>query len=145
MVALSRRGFLERLSLGAGAFFLTPIANSLLAEAQGAPLAGRRFLLVVSGNGWTPPFNPTNSGPPLYGLENTGFTPVELRDAALAKRGIPFTAMHVAQPNEFTLVPSMAALAPHKSRMLLIDGLANRQWIASGGLGSGHSQGFATL
>jgi hypothetical protein len=145
MPAVSRRSFLERLSLGAGAFFLSPMASSLLNEARGAVPTARRFLLVVSGNGWTPPFSPTNVGPPTYALENTGFVPPELRDGPLSKKGIAFGSMYAGQPSDFSLTPSMAALAPHRSRMLLVDGLTNRQWVASGGLGSGHSQGFATL
>ncbi len=142
---LHRRSFLERLSLSAGAFFLTSIVNGVLSEARGATAARKRLLLVLSGNGWS---NVGGDGGKQWvqGMfQCTGFVPPELRELTLKNRGIDTGAFFSSAANEFTLSPSMQALMPFKNQMLLVDGLTNRQWTAPGALASGHGQGFATL
>jgi hypothetical protein len=115
---LSRRRFVERLGLGAGACLLSPIAGTLFGEAQGWAQAGQRkravFFMI---------------GDSLHYQYN--FTPPEFAGA------INDPVMDA--PASYTWPASFKALEPLRKRVMLIDGLANRA------KKSQHSAGFAAL
>jgi hypothetical protein len=52
MHLIRRRDYLRGLGLGAGGFLLAPLCRGLLAEAAGAPVNRRRFVVFTAGNGW---------------------------------------------------------------------------------------------
>jgi hypothetical protein len=117
---IHRRSFLERIGLGAGAVLLSPIAQSLIAQAQGQTPARKRFVFFVCGNGISPEVN---------------FTPPEFRrDADLS-----FPVLD--DQRTFTWPRMLQALEPWRQRMLLVDGLSNRA--VNSGLG--HSIGYQAL
>jgi hypothetical protein len=114
MIAVSRRSFLEKLSLGAGAVVLSPMVRSLVAEAQGTPAARKRFIVVSFSNGafgrnWIPREHAPNP------RDTT-----TLEESALSTR-------------DHTLPEILEPLAPLRGKMLLLDGVLNRE-----GEGAGH-------
>jgi hypothetical protein len=110
--ASSRRRFLRQVGLGIGAGVLGPVLDGLVAEAQGQPLGRKRALFVVTGNG----------------LRGDNFTPKGVSD-------VPSSGV-----SGFAWPAMLKALEPHRSRMLLIDGLANQTRNIYG-----HTGGFGAL
>jgi hypothetical protein len=110
---LSRRSFLERLSLGAGAVVLAPLVHAVQAHAAGSPLSRKRFLLVTFCNG----------------MEYKTFAPAEYR-------GKTMFSSELVNTSTFTWPEKLAALAKWRERSLLIDGLVNQQ------NGGGHLSGY---
>jgi hypothetical protein len=108
----TRRRFLERLGLGAGACVLSPVLDTLIAEAQGQPVVRRRALFVVVGNG----------------IRYDNFIPPELRQG------------DALESTSFTWPAMLKSLEAHRSRALLIDGLANQTRNLYG-----HTGGFGAL
>src|SRR5262245_22740946 len=119
---IPRRSALGRLTLGAGAALLSPFLRTLHADAQG--IARTRFLLVYSGNG----------------LFADRFMPVELRPGGdkfgPSNSSINYsidTARGIVNTTEWSrLSPAMAPLAKYQKKMLVVDGLANRQTLETG-------------
>lgn len=107
MVRHHRRTFLERLGLGAGAFLLGPSIDSFVRQAHGQP-PRKRFVLMVQGNG----MNYRDFAPP-------GHKPADLERAKVSgnqlyrAEGVPLPAM-------------FSPLEPHRSDLLLLDGLSNQ-------------------
>lgn len=112
----SRRRFLSRLGLGAGAGLLGPIVEGLVSEAQGQTSKRKRVVFFITGNG----------------IKNENFLPTEVRsnsaDTLLPGR------------TDYTWPTMFKALEPYRSRMLLVDGLANQC-----GSPYGHTGGFGAL
>jgi hypothetical protein len=102
---ISRRGFVERLSLGAGALFLAPIARTLVREAHGQTSARKRLLFVIEGNGWN---------------ASDAFSPPDFQ----LPKSIP---SNITQSTTFMMPPSVQSLARYRNRMLFVDGLTNTQ------------------
>jgi hypothetical protein len=117
-VPLTRRRFVERLGLGAGAPLLAPIAQTLFAEAQGWAQTQQRkravFFLI---------------GDSLHYKYN--FAPPEFA-ADLA-------APVMNAPTGYTWPESFKSLEPLRGRTMLVDGLANQV------KKSQHSAGYAAL
>ncbi len=123
MVAISRRSFIEKVGLGIGAGFLSPIANVLVNEARG-DVADRKiayFFLVANG---------------IHPLWN--FTPPEFMGAADAGGNQPV----LDGPTQFTWPTMFAPLEPYRNRMVLMDGLYNQNRVGGDG---GHSMRFGAL
>lgn len=115
---MNRRSLLKGMSLGAGAFALSPLLRRLDAHASGrAP--GRRVVFVVESNGLFPEHvQPKDVERPKHGAER--LIDVPLRE----------------------LPDPIAALAPFKDRVCVLQGLSGR--IAEGGTG-GHSTNYGGL
>jgi hypothetical protein len=114
----SRRSFIRRLGLSAGAAVLSPIADSLVAEAQGGAQVGqrKRFAVFMVGNGMS--------------VSCSSFVPAKLK-AEKAKALISET--------DFPM-PAMAKnLESLRGKILWIDGLSNQV------KGNDHSAGWAAL
>lgn len=110
--AISRRSFVEKLGLGAGAVLLSPIASALVQEARGQAVDRKVVVFMLAGNGIHPDwcFTPVEFKPPGVGPEGTQYeVKTPLLDAPLT----------------YTLPPMWKAMEPYRNRMLLIDGLAN--------------------
>lgn len=111
----NRRSFLEKLGLGAGAALLSPIATSLVAEAQGKTIPRKIFVVFIHGNGlhhdmnFTPPEFAASSAPVLEG------------------------------PTAYTWPKMFKAVEPWRNRMLLVDGLPNRPRSGASQHGGGYS------
>lgn len=123
---LSRRTFIERLGLGAGAVLLSPIANALISEARGQVQDRKIAFFMLSGNGIHPDwlFTPKEFKPPGVGAEGTQY---DVKSTLLDA------------PKTFTLPPMFKAMEAYRSRMLLIDGLANKV------TGPSHSTNYGAL
>lgn len=119
MNIIDRRSLLKGITLGAGAVVLQPVLRSLAAEAAGAP-APRRIVFFVEGNGMSP--------------------------AHIQPQGVERPANHSNDKlidlslGDYTLPDPIAALAPFKDRLTLIQGLSHK--IASG---RGHSPEYGSL
>lgn len=115
----SRRGALWRLGLGAGATLLAPFLRTMEAEAAGRPR--KRFLLVLQSNGMT--FDrliPAEFRP--GGGDYTTRAPWDRNAWSYA------TSQTTVNSTAWTgLPPILRELARHKERLLIVDGLANRQ------------------
>ena len=113
---ITRRRFVERLGLGAGAALLSPLVHRLVAEAGDDLVLPRRVVFVVEG----------------CGMDYRHFTPAGIlgRDPAVT-----------VDTADFALRPMMAGLERYRDRTLLIGGLSNDQGLT----GSGHSTGYACL
>ena len=96
MRLVGRRDFVKSLGLGVGATLLTPLARHLINEARGLDIADRRWVLMNTTNG--------------LGQEAT-------------ERWIPNNLDLTAAG---ALPPTLEALAPWASKMLVIDYLYNR-------------------
>ena len=118
MNVLNRRTFLKGTSLGAGSILLQPVLQNLMAEAEGLA-APKRVIFFVEGNG----MNPDHIQP--QGIERPKKGSDKLIDQSLA---------------DFELPDPLAALAPYKNRMTIIQGLSHK--IASG---RGHSPEYGAL
>jgi hypothetical protein len=106
----NRRRFIERLGLGAGATLLAPLARTLVGQAFGETATRKRAVFLLASNGLPP------------GV----FTPP----------GIPVaTTAILPGVRDFALPPMWKPLEPHRDRLLLIEGLANR---VSGEHSGGH-------
>ena len=116
MARINRRSFVERIGLGAGAFFLSPILTGLVNEARGAAPTRKRLLFVVQGNGMN---------------YRHCFTPSELQPKLDDAAG--FTTRDFSWPS------MMTALAPYRGRMLLLESCSNYQ---AAGV---HSCGYSAL
>ncbi len=114
----NRRTFLKGVTLGAGAVVLQPALQQLRAEAEGRE-APRRIVFFVEGNG----MKPDHVQP--KGLERKGTEASKLTDASLANHSLP---------------DPLAALAPFKDRLSIVQGLSHK--IASG---RGHSPEYGSL
>ena len=131
----SRRAFLSRLGLGAGAAVLSPFLGRLLANAEGAPLP-RRLVLVVEGD----TLKPSRVMPP-EALANLDRVRRELDP-----RARPAEAKWSSYTNEtalitpgITLTRALEPLAPWRDRVNVVQGLSNK--IAGGG----HTGNFGSL
>lgn len=113
----SRRRFIERMGLGAGALVLAPIANSLIAEAQGQPLQVSRAVFCLVGNGIT----------------NYNFTPAGI------DQGTQDEWSEVPATSSFAWPRMLRSLEARRSRMLLLDGLSNELPMSQ------HSGGYGAL
>ena len=110
---VSRRSFLEKVGLGVGATILSPIAETLVGEARGQAMDRKIAYFMLMGNGIHPDWNftPKEFLPPGVGVEGTQFdVKSPLLDA----------------PTTFTLPAMFKSMEAYRSRMLLIDGLANK-------------------
>jgi hypothetical protein len=123
---VSRRTFIEKLGLGAGAVILSPIAQALVSEARGQVVDRKIAYFMLVGNGIHPDWN---------------FTPKELLPPGVGSEGTQFDVKSplLDGPTSFTLPPMFKAMEAYRSRMLLIDGLANKIPEPS------HSTNFAAL
>jgi len=119
MFAVSRRSFLEKLSLGVGSLLLAPIAESLISQAHGQEPSRKRavFSLVGAGIHW-----------------DLNFMPEDLRSLGPETPILPGT-------KTFQWPEMVAPLAKYRDRMLLIDGLGNRHKVDNGN----HSSGYQAL
>lgn len=122
MNALTRRDLFRGLSLGTGAFLLSPILQKLRAEAAGAA-APMRFVFVLEGNG----LNPDQIQP--EGIErrknaHSRNDEEKLEDRALAGHKLP---------------EALAPLEPYRDRLCILQGLSSRV------CGGGHSNNFGAL
>jgi hypothetical protein len=113
---ISRRTFVERLGLGAGAALLGPIAQTLFAEAQGWAQVGRR--------------------------KRAAF--FVLGDSFLSPLAAPAEYSNLAEPvldgpTKFTLPTSMTPLSAVRDRIMIVDGLSNEIPLSQ------HSTGFGAL
>jgi hypothetical protein len=113
----SRRSFLEKLALGAGAGLLGPIATTLVDEARGLAQvqARKRAAFFLVGNG--------------ISIRCSSFVPPEHKTGGST----------LVQSTQFTWGAMLKSLEPYRSRMLLVDGLSNQ--IPK----SQHSCGYGTL
>lgn len=117
-----RRTFLERLGLGVGAAILSPIAQTLVKEARGQTSTRKIAVFVLHAHGMNYDFS---------------FTPPEFKrpdDKA-------HTWAVLDGPKNYTWPGMLKTLERHRSRMLLLDGLANQP---RSGV-SGHSAGYSAL
>jgi hypothetical protein len=116
MRRLTRRRFVERLGLGAGATLLGPLAGGLYGRAMGQQ-APKKVVVLIAGNG----------------LSSTFICPAEVaaQDPGQSK---PLST------RSFTLPPAVANLAKYRDRLLIIDGLSNPQ-----GPGGSHTASYAAL
>jgi hypothetical protein len=104
MAHITRRGFIERLSLTTGAALLSPMVKTLVAQAQGTLKARKRLIIVTIPNGMNMGrFTPTDLPPEAKSLANTINT------------------------QTFSLPPMFVPLQPWKSRLLMTDGYSNMQ------------------
>src|SRR5688500_1748550 len=102
MVRISRRSFVEKLGLGAGALILNPIAQTLVNEARGQTPGRKRAAFYVCGQNISP------AGVSIPKDCAKGGTPVPPEGA----QNFALREMH--QP-----------LAPFKNRLLLASGFPN--------------------
>ncbi|MSR53534.1 MAG: DUF1552 domain-containing protein [Gemmataceae bacterium] len=117
-----RRTFMKGVSLGASATVLAPILTQLRAHAAGdAKATPKRVVFVIESNGLIPSHvQPTGLNRPKNGSD-------KLIDESLAKYELP---------------EAIAALAPFKDRLTIIQGLSGR--VSEGGTG-GHSTNYGAL
>lgn len=101
----SRRSFLEKVGLGAGAALLGPIAQGLVSEALGQTPGRKRAIFFLHGNGLHYDWN---------------FTPPEIR-----ARDPKLQAPVLDGGGAFTWPGMLKNLEAQRARMLLVDGLAN--------------------
>jgi hypothetical protein len=113
--AISRRSFVERLGLGAGACLLAPIAQTLVHEARGYAAVGERKRAV-------------------FFLVGDCFHPINLAPSEFSNLAEP-----VEGSTNFSMPASFKALEPLRNRVLLIDGLAHQAKLAQ------HTAGYAAL
>jgi len=114
----SRRSFIEKLGLGAGAALLSPIAATLVSEAQGLAQVGtrKRIAFFLVGNG--------------ISIRCSSFVPPEFKTGGGAT---------LISSNQYTAGAMVKNLEPFRGKTLLLDGLSNQ--IPK----SQHSCGFGTL
>ncbi len=122
--AVSRRSFIERLGLGAGAVLLSPIASALVSEARGQVNDRKIAFFMLSGNGIHPDWL---------------FTPKEFAARSQPDDVLTVQSTLLDAPKTFTLPPMFKAMEAYRSRMLLIDGLANKV------TGASHSTNYGAL
>lgn len=105
MPVVSRRSFIEKLSLGAGAAVLSPLVGRLVREARGATPARKRFIVVTYPNGgyWS------------------RLVPREFALSLREWQNDPFE-----NGTRFTLPDVYAPFEPFRSKMVMVDGLVNR-------------------
>lgn len=110
---VSRRSFLEKVGLGVGTVVLSPIAEALVSEARGQPRDRKIAYFMLVGNGIHPDwcFTPKEFLPPGVGPEGTQY---DVKSTLLDA------------PTTYTLPDMFKAMEAYRSRMLLIDGLANK-------------------
>ena len=113
----SRRHFIQRMGLGAGACVLGPICNLLIGEARGQDMRQTRVVFGVVGNGITT-YNFTPSG---------------------IEQGTQSEWTEVAGQTGFAWPAMLQALEPYRDRMLLLDGLSNVLPMSQ------HSAGYGAL
>ncbi len=113
----SRRTFIRRMGLGAGALVLAPIAHTLIAEAQGQALNPKRAIFCLVGNGLT-----------TYNFTPSGIDQGDARDWS-----------DVPARTDFAWPRMLRSLEAYRSRMLLVDGLSNEL------PASQHSGGYGAL
>jgi hypothetical protein len=118
-MAITRRTFIQKLSLGVGAAMLSPIAQTLFNEAQGETVGRKRAVFFLHGNGMNPDF---------------GFTPTEIR-----ARDPKLESPIMDGPKNYAWPKMLGALQPYRDRMLLVDGLSNEVGKSQ------HSAGYAAL
>jgi hypothetical protein len=125
MVTFSRRSFVEKLGLGAGAALLAPIGQSLLREAHGqsAERKAASFWMVANGMHW-----------------RYVFPPPEFRENG-EDAGVRMPVLN--GPTTFTMPASFQPLSPYRDRMLLMDGLSNQSQVPS--VDGGHGMMFMAL
>ena len=117
----NRRTVLKGLTLGAGSVVLQPFLNSLAAQADG--VVPRRVIFFMEGNGlWPSHIQP--KGIPLNGNGRESKAG-QLIDLSM---------------KEYEVNDALAALAPYKDRMTILQGLSGR--ISGGG---DHSKGYGGL
>lgn len=122
---LTRRSLLERLAYGAGAALLTPITNSLLSQAQGAPQTRKCAVFALCGNGLNATWN---------------FMPKEFNKyEATIKYFNQKWDMVLPGSTSYTLPTFLEPVKAWRDRILLIDGLANRIPLSQ------HSSGYGAL
>lgn len=115
----TRRRFIRRMGLGAGASLLAPLANRWIAEAQGAELSRKKVVFFLFSNGFSPQGTFTPAGiDPGGNDERDQWSRVETKDFVL---------------------PAFAKPVAHlRNQLLLVDGLQNR-------CGGQHSGYFGSL
>jgi hypothetical protein len=121
---IPRRGFLERLGMGAGAALLSPVARTLLSEAQGAESARKRIVFVLMSQGIHPDWN---------------FSPSEYRENSTNSNDRPVPVLN--GPTKYTWPNMLKPLERYRDRMLLLDGLTNVPKTGT----HGHSAGYSAL
>src|SRR5688500_18060379 len=104
MAYINRRTLLERLGLGAGAFVLSPMVRTMLAEAAGSASVATRKRLII--------FTYSN------GTLCSHFIPPEHREKKFGTT--------LLSTQEFTMPDRFKPLAAYRNRMLLVDGLVNQ-------------------
>ncbi|XAM00521.1 DUF1552 domain-containing protein [Phycisphaeraceae bacterium D3-23] len=110
---ISRREMLRTMALsaGAGVGALSPFMLQMEAHASGDPARlPKRFVFLSRQNG----------------LPRYGFDPVGMEQRMAAQGREPFAWLHTDRLEDVELNDSMAALAPFKSRLNLIQGLSAR-------------------
>ncbi len=111
MPRFSRRRFIERLGLGAGAALLTPIADTLVSRALGQPRIRPRIVLFVAGGGIGALFSgdrgiiPPGVDPGDRGGGDRSWSPI------------------LDGPTDFPWPSMFEALAPFRSQAVIVDGL----------------------
>jgi hypothetical protein len=112
---ITRRSFLSTYSMGGAAALLSPLVGGLINEAMGQPQTRQLALFYLFGTGFHP---------------NWEFTPDDLKGKAPSLAG----------PTSFAWPTAFEPLAPFRSRILLVDGLANPVRTTNG-----HTGGFGAL
>ncbi|MBX9678811.1 MAG: DUF1552 domain-containing protein [Gemmataceae bacterium] len=120
---MGRRDVLKGMTLSAGSVLLSPILGKLHAQAQGRPLAPKRFVFVVESNG-VPPQHLTPSGVTRQTRKQEAGGPTALVDLPLADRTLPM---------------SLEPVARWKDKVTIVQGLSGRV------CGGGHSNNFQAL
>jgi len=117
---ISRRNLLKGLSFGAGATVLSPLTERLLSEARGEAGKIKRLVVVLNGNG----------------MHYDNFIPLGYRGNDLKAKRLNDSSLISA--TDFELPPMYSNLAPLRDRLLLVDGLPNRN-------GAGHTGFYVGL
>jgi hypothetical protein len=106
---MNRRTLIERLALGAGGVILNPIARTLVSEARGETQTRKIIVFILHGNGINP---------------NYVFTPAEFQKATKDPYAPDISDPVMNGPKDYAWPAMLAALAPLRRKMLLVDGLA---------------------
>jgi hypothetical protein len=117
---LNRRGLLKGLAFGTGAAALAPLARMLVSEAHGVEPSAKRLVTVVTSNG----------------MDFNQFAPLGWRGDDLKAKGVGNSDL--INTRDFELPPQYEAFAPVKDKLLVLDGLPNRN-------GGGHTGSYVGL
>jgi hypothetical protein len=125
----SRRSFVEKLGLGAGAALMAPLARNLIREAHGQPANRKVAMFYLAGNGISP-----------YWV----FTPAAFQETNIENEQEPSPPTNTSLINskDYTLPEAFSPLAPYRNSLAMLDGFRNNPRMNED---AGHGLGWMAL